>query len=411
MKRRLAILELARHREPTLLITGQTISNFGDGVALTALTLLLLDRYHSPLRLAWFAAARLIPLVVFILIGGAIVDRFSRRLLLLISDLGRGVLTAILALLLVTGELHYWELIAFAVLFGVFDALFTPALSAITPEIVPEELLPAMNAVRPLANNLVGNMIGPGVGGLIAAFSTSLAITIDAGTFAVSAAALILMRATPAPLRSEGTSMLQEIKSGLQYVRTNTWIWTTLLGVTLANATIFVPMGVLLPYFLRHTLHSDAEIVGVFFAVSGLSGTMGALVAGNLKLPRRRIRVMWAFWLFSGISALLIAVASNYWEVFLFPLIASPGLILGNVIWESMLQSEVPRELLGRVSSVDWFVSLGLGPLGLVFAGALANAIGVRAYYVVATLVSIVPGLFIVASRRINAIDQPRIRE
>jgi MFS family permease len=93
MKRKLAIMELARHREPRLLVSGQAISNFGDGVAIVALTLLVLDTTHSVTALGWFAAARMTPQVVFLLIGGAIVDRFSRRLLLILSDVVRAVLT------------------------------------------------------------------------------------------------------------------------------------------------------------------------------------------------------------------------------------------------------------------------------------------------------------------------------
>ena len=87
MQKKLAILQLLKHREPTLLIVGQTISGFGDGVALVALTLLVLDStHHSVTKPAWFAAARMVPFVAFVLLGGVIVDRFSRRLLLLISD-------------------------------------------------------------------------------------------------------------------------------------------------------------------------------------------------------------------------------------------------------------------------------------------------------------------------------------
>ncbi len=91
MQRRFALAQLARRREPALLLAGQTVSNFGDGVALVALTLLVLDTTHSASRLAWFAAARVTPLVVFVLVGDAIVDRFSRRLLLLISDVTRAL--------------------------------------------------------------------------------------------------------------------------------------------------------------------------------------------------------------------------------------------------------------------------------------------------------------------------------
>jgi DHA3 family tetracycline resistance protein-like MFS transporter len=409
VQKKLAILELARHREPALLVSGQTVSQFGDGVALVALTLLVLDTTHSASKLAWFAAARMTPLVAFLLVGGVIVDRFSRRLLLLISDVMRALLTAVLVIFIGFGILRFWELLVFGVLFGIFDAVFMPAMTALTPEIVPEELLPAMNAVRPLSNNLMGNMIGPAVGGMIAAASTTWAIGVDCATFVVSATALFAMKPTPAPARTHGTSMLHEIREGVRYVRDTRWLWTTLAAVAAVNAFVFTPMGVLIPFFLRHDLHVSKLIVGYTFAVFGFSGAVGALVASNLKTPRRRVRIMWVYWTIGTFAALVIGVATNFWEVMIFPVIASPMMLLGNVIWESMMQTEVPRELLGRASSVDWFVSLGLSPVGLAIAGVLANYWSVRTYFVVMSLLCGLPGLWILMSRRINLIDEVRL--
>jgi MFS family permease len=411
VKKKIAILQLAKHREPRLLVTGQTISQFGDGVALVALTLLVLDTTHSASKLAWFVAARMTPLVIFLLVGGAIVDRFSRRILLLISDCVRALLTAILVVLIATGHLTFFDLLVFAVLFGTFDAVFMPCITAITPEIVPEELLPAMNAVRPLSNNLMGNMIGPAVGGVIAAASTSWAIGLDGVTFVVSAFALFLMKPTPTPVRTPGSSMLAEIKEGVRYVLATRWLRTGLSAVSVANAFVFTPMGVLLPFLLRQTFHDSKVVVGYTFAVMGLAGAVGALVGSNLRTPRRRIRVMWTYWVISSLSGLIVGVATNFWEVMIFPLIASPLMMLGNIIWESMMQTEVPRELLGRASSVDWFMSLGLAPIGLVVAGILATQWGVRTYFVVMSLLSAAPGVWIIISRKINEVDAGRVKE
>jgi MFS family permease len=410
VKKKLALVELLRHREPALLVTGQTVSNFGDGVAQVALTLLVLETTHfSVTKLSWFAAARMTPLVVFLLIGGAIVDRFSRRALLLISDGARALLTGTLVVLIATGSLHYWELIVFAVLFGCFDALFYPCIAAITPEIVADDLLPAMNAVRPLANNLAGGMIGPAVGGFIAAFNTSLAMGVDGATFLVSFGALSMMHATPRPARNEANSMIDDVKEGVHYVAKTRWLWTTLVAVSLLNGFVLTPMFVLLPYFLLHTLHYAKYYVGLFSAVSGVAGAIGALIAANLAAPRRRVRMTWVYWSILSLSALVVGVATNFWELAIFPVVSAPMIILGNTIWESMIQSEVPRELLGRVSSVDWFVSLGIAPLGLLVAGSLADAVGVRTYFVALAIICVLPGLYILTSKKINAIDAPRV--
>jgi len=409
VKKKLAVVQLLHHREPALLVSGQTVSNFGDGVATVALTLLVYDTTGSLTKLAWFAAARMTPVVVLLLLGGAIVDRFSRRLLLLISDGARALLTAVLVIMIATGLLRFWELLVFGVLFGSFDAIFFPAISALTPEIVPEELLPAMNAIRPLSNNLMGGMIGPAVGGFLAAFSTSWAIGVDCATFVVSFLALSLMKSTPRPNRNVSNSMIDDIKEGLHYVRKTRWLWTTLLAVALANAFVYSPMFVLLPFLLLHTLHYRKFYVGFLLAASGVSGAVGALVFANVRAPKRRVRVTWIYWSIGSLSALIIGVATNFWEIMIFPIVSSPMMIFGNVIWESMMQSEVPRELLGRASSVDWFVSLGVTPVGIVVAGVLANQIGIRTYFVVAGVICTLPGLYILTSKRINKIDEPRV--
>ncbi len=409
MRRRLALAQIFTHRDPALLVSGQAVSSFGDGVANIALTLLVLDTTHSASRLAWFAAARMVPTVGFLLLGGAIVDRLSRRLLLLASDASRAVLTGGLVALIVAHHLTFTDLLVFAVAFGCFDALFMPAISAITPEIVPEDLLPAMNAVRPLSGSLVGNMIGPAVGGVLAAWSTAWALGVDAMTFVVSAGAIALMRPTPKPARREETSVWRDIREGLGYVRRTKWIWTTLSAVTLSNALVLTPSFVLVAFYLRHDLHTSKEALGFAFAATGASGAIGAVIAGSRRTPRRRVRTAWAYWTICTGSAFIFAVSTNYWEAVAFPVICSPFIVLGNVVWETLMQEEIPRELLGRASSVDWFVSLGLSPVGLVVAGSLATTMGVRAYFGVMAAVCIVPGLLIMASRSVNVVDAARV--
>ena len=238
--------------------------------------------------------------------GGAIVDRFSRRILLLVSDCVRAFLTGALVVLIASGHLHFGELLVFAVLFGTFDALFMPAITAITPEIVPEDLLPAMNAVRPLSNNLMGNMIGPAVGGVIAAASTTWAIGVDWATFVVRAGALFLMQPTPAArAQRPATSMLDEISEGVRYVRTTRWIWIDAVWPR-DRQRIRVHADVradpLLP--APRPCTSASCIVGYAFAVFGLSGARRARwSASNLKTPRRRIRVMITYWTVATLSA------------------------------------------------------------------------------------------------------------
>ena len=117
---------------------------------------------------------------------------------------------------------------------------------------------------------------------------------------------------------------------------------------------------------------------------------------------------MWSYWTVGGLSALVLLSARAFWPIAVFIVVAAIAMILGNVIWESMMQSEVPRELLGRVSSVDWFVSLGLSPVGIIVAGVVSGAIGIVPYFVVIAIVTTIPGVLVLLSKRTNAVDAGR---
>jgi MFS family permease len=405
------MIQIFKFRDPALLISGQAVSNLGDGVASVAFAILVLTlTHHSPVALSLFAAARMVPLVGFLLVGGVLVDRNSRRLMLLVSDSGRAIVTAAIVVLAVLGILQFWELLVAGVIFGAFDAVFMPAMSALQPEIVPDELLPAMNAVRPLANNFVGGMLGPAIGGAVAAWSTTFAIGLDSATFVVSATTLALMRPTPKPVRAAPASMMAEIKAGLNFIRSETWIWSTLAFAGLSNAFVLIPVFTFLPFVVIHTLHASRVWVGITSATSGLFGTLGTIYAGTMKTPVHRMRVMWGVWVVGGLVAVVMGFAANTWELLLVPICMSPGIVIGNVIWETMLQRETPREMLGRVTSADWFVSLGIAPIGVVVAGALISATSVRDYFIFAVIAITVPGVLGLFSKHVNAVDAPERR-
>jgi hypothetical protein len=279
------------------------------------------------------------------------------------------------------------------------------------PEIVPEDLLMAMNSMRPLSNQVMGGIVGPALGGILAVWSTPGALAIDAGSFFVSFTALALMSPTPRPSVVEGRRMFTDIREGLRYVRTTPWIWMTLVGAGVVNAFIFVPGFVFVNFLMRHTLHASKAIVGLALALGGVSGAVATLVTASMRMPRRRIRVMWSVWIVSDIAMLLVAFATHVWMAALMPLLATPGLIAGNVIWETTLQSETPKDLLGRVSSVDWFFSMSLSPIGIAVAGLLIGHIGLRTYFLWAVGLTAVPQILATTfSRRLTELDVARVR-
>lgn len=404
------MVRVFQHREAALLISGQAISSFGDGVAAVSLNLLVLSLVRKHLSLiGLFGAARMVPMVVFVLFGGVIVDRFSRKTLMLISDSTRALIIGGIAVLTATGHLHYWELVVMSVLFGAFDAVFFPASTALVPQIVEAEMLPAMAAMRPLTNNLLGNFLGPSIGALIYIASPGWALGVDAMTFVISATALALMKPTPKPVRVEKTPMTKDIREGMTYVRRTPWMWTTLVVVTFGNGLLFTPLFTFLPAFIRHTLHAPKIYVGLVMAASGIAGALGAIVIGSRPAPRRRVRAMWGWWILSTFGAFALASAVNVYMIFIIPFLMSPTLLMGNTIWETMLQAEVPTELMGRVSSVDWFLSLALTPVGLSVAGLMIQAFGIRGYFAGMGALILLTEVATALSPTVNRIDANRL--
>ena len=402
------LLAPLRNHQFALLWGGQSVSLFGDGVLAAALPVLLLYTLHaSSWELGLVVAARLVPLVVLLLLGGALTDRVSKRLAMLSSDVVRGIVTVVIGVLAITGELDLAILVVSMLVFGSVDALFMPASTAMLPEVVTSAELMAANSLTQSSRQLAGSLVGPIVGGVLAAtLGAPAALFVDGATFAVSAACLAAMRPTPTPEPKE-TSMLHEVHEGLQYCRRTPWLLWTLVAAGIANAIVFSPGAVLLPLLFKEVFAAPVWMIGVAFAALGVGGLLGALAAGTMPRPRRRIHWMWVSW--AGAAAFDVGFGLSPTPlVACLALIAfGPLLMFGNILWESMLQTEVPRELLGRVSSVDWTLSLAGSPIGVAIAGTVAGVIGVRPTIVIPALTVAVGSLvFLALFRPLTEIDR-----
>lgn len=372
-----------RHRDFALLWSGQSVSLIGDGVYTVALALETLRIDNHPFALSLVLAARLLPTVLLLVVGGVIVDRIPRRFAMLASDVTRGVVVAVIAILVALGSLQIWELAVLSVLFGAADALFYPASTAVTPEILPAELLVQGSALNHTSQTVAQNLVGPALGGLIvAALGYEWGFAIDALSFAVSATCVIAMRSRPRPAPS-GRSALTDARDGLRYVRSQRWLWVSLVGAGLANFVAFSPLAVLVPLLIRNVLHQGPVALGLVLATGGVGGGLSAVLVARFGAPRLRITWMWAGWTIAGAAIVVLALAPNAWVAGAAMCIVIAGLMFGNVLWSPMMQELVPPELLGRASSVDWLMSLSLSPLGVIVAGAVAGVIGTRSTMVI----------------------------
>ncbi|HLK44532.1 MAG TPA: hypothetical protein VKT18_01025, partial [Acidimicrobiales bacterium] len=193
---------------------------------------------------------------------------------------------------------------------------------------------------------------------------------------------------TPRPAPT-ATSMLHEVAEGFRYCRRTPWLWLTVVVAGLANAVVLVPSMILIVLLLTDTLHAPHWQTGVVLAIGSVGGAVGAYASGRWRLPRRRVRAMWLAWSAGSASVGLLGLSPTTWVVAALSFVGAPLMVYGQVVWESLLQAEVPRALLGRVSSVDWLMSLAPSPIGAAAAGAVAGAVGVRPTLIVpATVVT-----------------------
>lgn len=373
------ILGPLHHRDFALLTGGQAVSLVGDGFFLVALAwqVYLIDNDPGALSLVFLAGT--VPLVLFVLIGGALTDRYDRRRLMIAADVARGVAIGAVGVLSMAGQLELWHLAVAEAIAGTAGAFFNPASTAIVPDLLPDAELPQANALSGVLRRMTVSLIGPAVGGfVVAAFGPGPAFVIDALSFAGSAVAVLLIRTRPrhgteaTGLRATG----RQIKEGFDYVRSKAWIWGTLLSAMLSLLFFLGPVQVLLPYLVKNRLSLGPDALGTILAFGAVGAIAMAFAIGQFGLPHRRVTVMYACWAvgIGGIAA--YGVMDALWQALIVAAFTNALFELGQVIWTTLLQQLVPRQLLGRVSSVDWMLSIGLVPLSFALTGPASNLFG-----------------------------------
>jgi MFS family permease len=371
------------HRDYRLLVGGMSVSLLGDGLFLVALAWQVYALSNAPTALASVGIAMTIPTIVCLLIGGAVSDRYDRRLVMLGADTVRALALATLAFLSVTGELHLWQLMAVAVLYGAATAFFDPASDALVPQLLPADALAQANSLDQLIRPLALRLAGPAVGGvLVGALGVGWAFGLDAASFVVSAGTLLAMSpvrrpADPADAAAAG-SVRREVAAGLRYVRSHAWLWATLVSAAVAYLLFMGPTEVLVPFIVKNRLSDGAGALGLVFAAGGLGSLLCAIVIGQRGLPRRSLTFMFIAWTLATLAIAGYGIAGQLWGLMLASVAFNTLETAGTIAWATAKQRLVPAHLLGRVSSLDWLISIGLLPVSFAITGPVSAALGTR---------------------------------
>lgn len=390
------------HRDFALLWSGQSFSILGNSVNAVTLPWQVLQLTGSAAQMGIVVAINLATGIVFLLLAGAIVDRVPRRRILLLSDLTSGIVFSAIAMLSANGVLRIEHLYAATVITGAAQAFFGPAMTAVIPELVPSDVLQAGNALRSFSRQ-GGRIFGPVLGGvLVATAGLPSAFAFDALTFFVSFGALVAMRSAP-KLAQAHAGLFHAVREGIGFVLARGWLWVTIGLASVLNAFLIGALTVALPVELKEVLGVDATTFGIVFAAQGVGEAGGALLVARLRTGHSGL-MMWAFTAFSGIA--MLAFAAPMIQVLVAAGALYGGSLIGfGILWESALQKHVPRELLGRVSSVDWFGSLVLSPIGPLAAAVLVSTYGPQPVFIAAGLLTIASVPVALLSRSIRELE------
>jgi MFS family permease len=382
------VLRPLRERDFALLYTGVAVSLLGDGIYLVAIAWQVYDISNAPTALSLVGVAWTLPMVLFLLIGGVLADRFERRRLLIASDIVRGVAIAGIGVISLTGGIELWHVAVLVAVYGVGQALFAPAYDATIPEIVPRPLLVQANSLYELTEPIAYRFAGPALGGvLVATLGPGVAFLADGATFAFSALCVSLM-SSRGGLRAEAPvglrQMRGEIGDSIAFVRSQTWLWATLVNAALVLLLFMGPFEVLLPYVVRNEFGGGAEALGLVFAAAGVGAIGSSLLLAQRGLPKRHVLWMYVGWTVAIGSLAGYALATATWQAMVIAVVEGAFIAIAGVTWVTLIQTHVPNELLGRVSSLDWLVSFGLTPVSFALAGPAAEAFGVETTMLVA---------------------------
>jgi MFS family permease len=373
-----SLLRILRHRDFRLLWLANTTSTVGDRIVTVALALFVVRLTGSPSDLGLVIAAYLLPLIGFMLLGGVLADRMPRHLVVVVTDLVRFALHGLLALLIVSGAVRIWHLVAIGILFGSAEAFYRPAATGLLPQTVPEDEIQEANALTSMSA-CVAVFAGPALATLLVlGVGPAAAFGLDAATFLVSAALLVRVhpRERGAPARKDGVpaSVLADLRDGYAEVRSRSWVWVTLAVFCVALFVYEAPLIVVGPIVAQER-YGEIAVYGYILAALGAGTIAGSIVALRWR-PRHPLRRAMTLILLWPAAVVPFAAGAPLAVVLPAMVVAGWGIALFEVWWLTALAERIPPDKLSRVTSYDWAVSLGLMPLGCVLAGPLAGVLG-----------------------------------
>lgn len=373
-------------------------SSFASGVWIVALVWEVIRLGGGPGQLSTVMTASAIGVLVPALLAGVVADRVPQKQILLLVALTELVAMSLVAFLSSVDLNAVWVLACVTFVTGMGMAFYYPAYSAWLPALIPESDLQAVNGFEGMVRPTIGQAIGPAVAGaVVGAYSPGTAFIVAAASSAVALVLLVEVPQTPIrrtldeehaqhPIRSAFADM----REGFAYMMRTPWLLATLLFASLMILVMMGPLEVLIPFLIKDKLGGGPDDHSYVLAAFGIGGALGSLAVASIRMPRRYLTLMNVGWGLGCLPFIVIALADSIWVVIASAAVIGALFSAPMVIWGTLLQRRVPPELLGRVASLDFFVSISLMPISMALAGPVADAIGLRNTFYIAGIVPLI---------------------
>jgi MFS family permease len=390
----MTLLKALTVRSFALLWSGQQLSVLGDSIYRVALAWWVLEATGSAKAMSTIFIFASAPMLVFLLIGGVAVDRYSRARVMFLSDILRGLLIGIVALLAFAHRLEIWHIYVVSLLFGIVGAFFGPAYRAILPEIVPRELLPSANGLTALSDQLA-EIAGPALGALIVSTSGSpSAFTFDFFSFIISAVCLapLVRLGLAGHVSKERKSVLHDFREGVEVVRNASWLSITIVIASLGNITLSAPFAIALPFLVKGHLGGGIGSLGLIYSLLA-AGTIGGTILGTVWLERTsglRARGLFAYglWIAGGLLIAVFGLPVSIYTVAPAAFLIGVAFGVPNLIFMTTLQELIPAKLLGRVTSIVTLGSFALIPIGSALVGWATDHAGAPTIFILSGILT-----------------------
>ena len=395
-----------------LLAGALSLSLFGTGVWLVAVVFQVFALDGTPVDLSFVATGGSLGLVLAVLVGGVVADRVPQRRILATIETAKALAMAAIAVLSLTGLIELWHLALLSFVLGAADGFFYPAYSAWLPALLPADELLAANGIEGVLRPAVMQAAGPAAAaGAISLLSPGLAFTIVAGSQALAAGILLAMRQTAvrrdvdedAPAQHPLRAMWGDLRDGVRYMLVTRWLLATLLYSCILVLVIMGPIEVLLPFAVRDQAGGGEGAFALALAAFGVGGAIGSLAVASLPLPKRYLTIMIAAWGLGCLPLAVVGVTDQLWLMIIALFVCGLVFSGATVIWGTLLQRRVPPAMLGRVSSLDFFVSLALMPVSMAIAGPVGELIGIPVAFIAAGVIPVVLAAITLLTARLGA--------